>query len=62
MDHVIAEQGSYFNLPARKQGIIPGCAGLLCPTGCRGAAVLRPQTSGGGTPATLAAKPGSQPQ
>ena len=26
MDRVIAEQGSYFNLPARKEGIIPGCA------------------------------------
>ena len=28
MDRVIAEQGSYFNLPARKEGIIPGCANL----------------------------------
>ena len=25
MDRVIAETGSYFNLPARKEGIIPGC-------------------------------------
>ena len=28
MDHVIAERGSYFNLPARKEGIIPGLANL----------------------------------
>lgn len=28
MDHVLAEQGSYFNLPARKEGIIPGAANL----------------------------------
>ena len=28
MDRVIAERGSYFNLPARKEGIIPGCANL----------------------------------
>jgi thioesterase DpgC len=28
MDHVLAESGSYFNLPARKEGIIPGCANL----------------------------------
>lgn len=26
VDRVIAERGSYFNLPARKEGIIPGCA------------------------------------
>jgi (3,5-dihydroxyphenyl)acetyl-CoA 1,2-dioxygenase len=31
MDHVIAERGSYFNLPARKEGIIPGCANLRLP-------------------------------
>jgi (3,5-dihydroxyphenyl)acetyl-CoA 1,2-dioxygenase len=31
MDHVIAEHGSYFNLPARKEGIIPGCANLRLP-------------------------------
>ncbi len=31
MDRVIAEQGSYFNLPARKEGIIPGCANLRLP-------------------------------
>jgi thioesterase DpgC len=31
MDSVIAEQGSYFNLPARKEGIIPGCADLRLP-------------------------------
>jgi thioesterase DpgC len=28
IDYVIAEQGSYFNLPARKEGIIPGAAPL----------------------------------
>jgi thioesterase DpgC len=28
MDRVLAESGSYFNLPARKEGIIPGCANL----------------------------------
>jgi thioesterase DpgC len=27
-DYVIAEQGAYFNLPARKEGIIPGAAPL----------------------------------
>ena len=31
MDRVIAEQGSYFNLPARREGIIPGCANLRLP-------------------------------
>jgi thioesterase DpgC len=31
MDCVIAEHGSYFNLPARKEGIIPGCANLRLP-------------------------------
>ncbi len=31
MDYVIAESGSYFNLPARKEGIIPGCANLRLP-------------------------------
>jgi (3,5-dihydroxyphenyl)acetyl-CoA 1,2-dioxygenase len=31
MDRVIAEQGSYFSLPARKEGIIPGCANLRLP-------------------------------
>jgi thioesterase DpgC len=31
MDRVIAEQGSYFNLPARKEGIIPGSANLRLP-------------------------------
>ena len=31
MDRVIAEDGSYFNLPARKEGIIPGCANLRLP-------------------------------
>ena len=28
VDYVIAEAGSYFNLPARKEGIIPGAANL----------------------------------
>ncbi len=28
MDYVLAESGSYFNLPARKEGIIPGAANL----------------------------------
>jgi thioesterase DpgC len=28
MDRVLAEEGSYFNLPARKEGIIPGAANL----------------------------------
>ena len=31
MDAVIAEAGSYFSLPARKEGIIPGCANLRLP-------------------------------
>src|SRR5258707_7508921 len=31
MDRVIAEAGSYFVLPARKEGIIPGCAHLPLP-------------------------------
>jgi thioesterase DpgC len=31
MDRVIAGTGSYFNLPARKEGIIPGCANLRLP-------------------------------
>jgi thioesterase DpgC len=31
MDRVIAETGSYFVLPARKEGIIPGCANLRLP-------------------------------
>ena len=31
MDCVIAETGSYFNLPARKEGIVPGCANLRLP-------------------------------
>ncbi|MGZ4165615.1 MAG: enoyl-CoA hydratase/isomerase family protein [Solirubrobacteraceae bacterium] len=31
MDRVIAEAGSYFNLPARKEGIVPGCANLRLP-------------------------------
>ena len=28
MDHVLAEEGAFFNLPARKEGIIPGAANL----------------------------------
>jgi thioesterase DpgC len=31
MDRVIAELGSYFNLPARKEGIVPGSANLRLP-------------------------------
>ena len=31
MDYVLAETGSYLNLPARKEGIIPGCANLRLP-------------------------------
>jgi thioesterase DpgC len=31
MDCVIAESGSYFNLPARKEGIVPGCANMRLP-------------------------------
>ncbi|MGH2896053.1 MAG: enoyl-CoA hydratase/isomerase family protein, partial [Solirubrobacteraceae bacterium] len=31
MDRVVAQRGSYFNLPARKEGIIPGCANLRLP-------------------------------
>ena len=31
VDRVIAESGSYFVLPARKEGIIPGCANLRLP-------------------------------
>jgi (3,5-dihydroxyphenyl)acetyl-CoA 1,2-dioxygenase len=31
LDHVIAEAGSYFNLPARKEGIVPGAANLRLP-------------------------------
>src|SRR5260370_18184097 len=31
MDHILAEQGSFFNLPARKEGIIPGLSNLRLP-------------------------------
>ncbi|MFN0070427.1 MAG: enoyl-CoA hydratase/isomerase family protein [Chloroflexota bacterium] len=31
MDHVLAEQGTFFSLPARKEGIIPGAANLRLP-------------------------------
>lgn len=31
MDRVVAQEGAYFNLPARKEGIIPGCANLRLP-------------------------------
>jgi thioesterase DpgC len=31
LDRVIAEAGSFFNLPARKEGIVPGCANLRLP-------------------------------
>ena len=31
LDYVIAEEGSYFNLPARKEGIVPGVAPMRFP-------------------------------
>ena len=31
MDRVLADRGAYFNLPARKEGIIPGAANLRLP-------------------------------
>jgi thioesterase DpgC len=31
MDHVLAEAGSFFSLPARKEGIVPGAANLRLP-------------------------------
>jgi thioesterase DpgC len=31
MDRVIAQRDAYFNLPARREGIIPGCANLRLP-------------------------------
>jgi (3,5-dihydroxyphenyl)acetyl-CoA 1,2-dioxygenase len=31
MDRVVAQHGAYFNLPARREGIIPGCANLRLP-------------------------------
>jgi thioesterase DpgC len=31
VDHVIAESGSYFSLPARKEGFLPGAANLRLP-------------------------------
>jgi len=31
VDYVIAESGAYFNLPARKEGIIPGAANMRLP-------------------------------
>ncbi len=31
MDRVVAQRAAYFNLPARKEGIIPGCANLRLP-------------------------------
>jgi thioesterase DpgC len=31
VDYVIAESGSYFNLPARKEGILPGAANMRLP-------------------------------
>jgi thioesterase DpgC len=31
LDRVVAQRGSYFNLPARKEGIIPGVANLRLP-------------------------------
>jgi thioesterase DpgC len=40
MDYVIAESGSYCSLPARKEGIIPGCANLRLPR-CMGERMAR---------------------
>ena len=31
VDYVIAEAGSYFNLPARKEGFLPGAANMRLP-------------------------------
>jgi thioesterase DpgC len=31
MDRVLAQRDAYFNLPARREGIIPGCANLRLP-------------------------------
>src|SRR3979490_2864542 len=31
VDYVIAEEGSYFSLPARKEGILPGAANMRLP-------------------------------
>ena len=31
MDHIVAETGSYFSLPIRYEGIIPGLANLRLP-------------------------------
>lgn len=31
VDHVLAERGAFFNLPARREGIIPGAANLRLP-------------------------------
>ncbi len=31
VDYVLAEEGSYFNLPARKEGILPGTANMRLP-------------------------------
>ncbi len=31
MDYVLAESGAFLNLPARREGIIPGCANLRLP-------------------------------
>lgn len=31
MDRVVAQSGSYFNLPARKEGFIPGCGNMRLP-------------------------------
>jgi (3,5-dihydroxyphenyl)acetyl-CoA 1,2-dioxygenase len=31
MDRVISQQDAYFNLPARREGIVPGCANLRLP-------------------------------
>jgi len=40
MDYVIAESGAFCSLPARKEGIIPGCANLRLPR-CMGERMAR---------------------
>jgi len=40
MDYVIAENGAFCSLPARKEGIIPGCANLRLPR-CMGERMAR---------------------
>ena len=41
VDYVIAETGSYFNLPARKEGFLPGTCEYAAAALCRRAAGAR---------------------